>query len=117
MSLNHGLCELSVSWFNFVLWISFSTSLSSGSSTKLAVSCNLHLLDQELSATRSPFTANISTRKQPHLSPSTIESLPNDHVDWTLTTQVPNPSIPGDLTTSIHWSFACLRSLFMLFSI
>ncbi|MEQ2312634.1 hypothetical protein AMECASPLE_033233, partial [Ameca splendens] len=67
MSLNHGPCEPSVSWLNFVLWISFSTSFSSGSSTKLAVSCNLHLLDQELSVTCPPSTASISTRKQPHL--------------------------------------------------
>ncbi|MED6236881.1 hypothetical protein ATANTOWER_015601 [Ataeniobius toweri] len=67
LSLNHGLCEPSVSWLNFVLWISFSTSFSSGSSTKLAVSCNLHLLDQELSVTCPPSTTSICTRKRPHL--------------------------------------------------
>ncbi|MED6260129.1 hypothetical protein ATANTOWER_003473 [Ataeniobius toweri] len=90
MSLNHGLCELSVSWLNFVSWISFSTSFSSGSSTKLAVSSKLHLLDQELSVTCPPSTASISTRKQPHLSPSTIESQPSDQLSR-LDFNNPNP--------------------------
>ncbi|MEQ2287400.1 hypothetical protein AMECASPLE_011993, partial [Ameca splendens] len=48
-------------------------------------------------------------------SPSTIKSQPSDQLSR-LDFNNPNPSIPGDLTTSIHWSFACLHSLLILCS-